>query len=68
MITLKGTYRNGTITLDEPLPKDLEGKKVEVIIQESSPQKRRTSGSAKGQIWISPDFDEPLEDFEPYMT
>jgi hypothetical protein len=29
--------------------------------------KRRQSGSAKGQIWISPDFDEPLEEFEPYL-
>ena len=67
MITLKGTYQNGIITLDEPLPKDLEGKKVEVIIQELSTQKRRKSGSAKGQIWMSSDFDEPLEDFEPYM-
>ena len=77
MITLKGTYRNGIITLDESLPKDLEGKKVEVLIQESSPQKRRKRGanprrfppqgnarrcgSAKGQIWMSSDFDEPLE-------
>ena len=24
-------------------------------------------GSAKGKIWISPDFDEPLEDFKDYM-
>ena len=24
-------------------------------------------GSAKGQIWMSPDFDEPLEDFDDYM-
>jgi hypothetical protein len=23
--------------------------------------KRRQRGSAKGQIWMSPDFDEPLE-------
>lgn len=24
-------------------------------------------GCAKGQIYISPDFDEPLEDFKDYM-
>lgn len=24
-------------------------------------------GSAKGEIWMSDDFDEPLEDFEDYM-
>jgi len=68
MITLQGTYQNGTIKLDEPLPKDLEGKKVEITVQEVPTRKRRKRGSAKGQIWISPDFDEPLEDFEQYMT
>jgi antitoxin (DNA-binding transcriptional repressor) of toxin-antitoxin stability system len=28
---------------------------------------RRKPGLAKGQIWMSEDFDEPLEDFEEYM-
>lgn len=27
---------------------------------------RRKIGTAKGQIWISGDFDEPLEDFKNY--
>jgi len=26
----------------------------------------RKAGSARGQFWISDDFDEPLEDFAPY--
>ena len=26
----------------------------------------RKPGSARGQIWISDDFDEPIPDFEPY--
>ena len=25
-------------------------------------------GSAKGQIWMAEDFDEPLDDFAPYMS
>lgn len=25
------------------------------------------AGSAKGKIWMSPDFDEPLEEFKEYM-
>ena len=31
--------------------------------------KRRPAkaGSAKGQVWMSEDFDEPLEDFKEYM-
>ena len=28
---------------------------------------KRKLGTAKGLIWISEDFDEPLEDFEEYM-
>gem|GEM_PF-1675190 len=27
----------------------------------------REPGSAKGEIWIAPDFDESLEDFKDYM-
>jgi hypothetical protein len=30
-------------------------------------KKQPKFGSAKGQIYISPDFDEPLEDFKEYM-
>ena len=29
--------------------------------------KRRQAGLSKGTVWISPDFDEPLEDFAEYM-
>jgi prevent-host-death family protein len=28
---------------------------------------RAKAGSAKGLVWISEDFDEPLEDFKEYM-
>ncbi len=37
------------------------------LVRFSQPKKRRQSGSAKGLIWISPDFDQPLEDFDEYM-
>ena len=37
------------------------------LIQFSPPPKRRQRGSAKGQIWMAPDFDEPLENFREYM-
>lgn len=26
----------------------------------------RSPGSAKGKVWMAPDFDDPLPDFEPY--
>ena len=37
-------------------------------IAKISPIKRSLKrGSAKGKVWISDDFDEPLEDFQEYM-
>ena len=37
------------------------------LIQFLQPTQRRQRGSAKGQVWMAPDFDEPLEDFKEYM-
>lgn len=70
MVTLKGISKNGQIILEKPLPSDLEGKQLEILIieEKSKTKKRRQSGSAKGQILMSPDFDEPLEDFEDYIS
>jgi Protein of unknown function (DUF2281) len=69
MIVLTATCKNGNITLDQPLPAEMEGKQIQVIVQEILvvPRKRRQAGSAEGQIWMAPDFDEPLEDFREYM-
>ncbi|MGB3207674.1 MAG: type II toxin-antitoxin system Phd/YefM family antitoxin [Crinalium sp.] len=39
-------------------------KPVAQILPIKRPLKR---GSAKGKVWISPDFDEPLADFQDYM-
>jgi hypothetical protein len=43
---------------------------VEFLKQKAKPKthlKKRQLGAAKGLIVISPDFDEPLEDFKDYM-
>lgn len=46
-----------------------DGSTFKLIPSESAPRKKRgLIGSAKGQIWMSDDFDEPLEDFEEYMS
>jgi Protein of unknown function (DUF2281) len=69
MVVLTATCKNGTIQFDRPLPADLEGKQIQVTIEEVKlVGKRRQSGSAKGQIRMSPDFDAPLEDFQEYMA
>lgn len=54
---------------------DLAIKGEEIIITQNdkpiakiSPIKRPLKrGSAKGKVWMSDDFDEPLEDFKNYM-
>lgn len=37
------------------------------VAQHVNAQERRQIGLTKGAAWISPDFDEPLEDFAEYM-
>ncbi len=37
------------------------------IVRLNQPKKRRQSGSAKGLIWMSDDFDAPLEELREYM-
>lgn len=63
-------------TLDQALvdllpgSKSLVGKKVEITITAAESnliEPRRRGGWAKGKIWVSDDFDEPLEDFRDYM-
>ena len=44
-----------------------DNKPLVKLVPLSTPRGAWTPGSAKGQIWISEDFDEPLEDFEDYM-
>ena len=43
---------------------------IDFLIQKNKKKpssKKPIFGCAKGQIYISPDFDEPLEDFKEYM-
>lgn len=45
-----------------------DGSAFKLVPSESTPAKGRgLIGSAKGEIWMSEDFDEPLEDFKEYM-
>jgi hypothetical protein len=71
-MTINGTIRNGVVVLAEgvSLP---EGTRVTVATvdqtdsEPSAPARAPTAGSAKGKVVMSPDFDEPLEDFAEYM-
>ncbi|MDQ3013450.1 MAG: DUF2281 domain-containing protein [Acidobacteriota bacterium] len=37
------------------------------VSEQPAKRKRRRAGTAKGNFWMSPDFNEPLEDFAEYM-
>jgi antitoxin (DNA-binding transcriptional repressor) of toxin-antitoxin stability system len=37
------------------------------LVPLSKVKPRPTFGSAEGEIWMSEDFDEPLDDFDDYM-
>ena len=57
----------------EMLPKNLKQEVsdfVDFLMQKSSEKRKKVIpqfGSAKGKIKMSPDFDEPLDDFKEYM-
>lgn len=40
---------------------------TEPIVEPPPSKKRRKGGQSDSIVWISPDFDEPLEDFKEYM-
>ena len=39
----------------------------EPIVESAPSKKKRKGGQSDSIVWISPDFDEPLEDFKEYM-
>jgi len=54
------------------LPKELQQEVsdfIDRLIEKSPPKEKAIPvfGWLKDKIWISPDFDEPLEDFKDYM-
>ena len=40
---------------------------VKLVPTPSRTKKPRKAGSARGQVWMSDDFDDPLDDFADYM-
>jgi antitoxin (DNA-binding transcriptional repressor) of toxin-antitoxin stability system len=39
---------------------------VKLVVIPKQVKGNRQAGSAKGMVWMSDDFDEPLEDFKEY--
>ena len=69
LTTVKGTYENGRIVLDE-IPRAKDKSKVVVTFLEETrpaPSQKRRLGSLKGKIGIPDNFNEPLDDLKEYM-
>ena len=71
------TVKNAQNSLNELLSDAHEGKMVvftaengwavKLVPTPIRAKKPRKAGSARGQVWMSDDFDDPLEDFADYM-
>jgi antitoxin (DNA-binding transcriptional repressor) of toxin-antitoxin stability system len=46
---------------------DDETRAVRIVVADGKEIRPRAPGSARGLIWMSDDFDAPLEEFEEYM-
>lgn len=75
MTTVKA--KEVTSKLDDLLAEAAKGEEVvivgedgtifKLVLSGTGEKKRGLVGSAKGQVWMADDFDEPLEDFKEYM-
>ncbi|MCF2504834.1 DUF2281 domain-containing protein [Dyadobacter sp. CY107] len=70
LTVIEGTYENGQVILDHK-PKVENKTKVVVIFEEiempTDTNEKRPFGISKGNITLSPDFNEPLDDLKDYM-
>jgi glucan biosynthesis protein len=71
LTTIRGTYSNGKVTLLEAPPTE---ETMEVLVtftkvkQAQNVPKQPVFGYSKGIVsYMSPDFDEPLEELKEYM-
>lgn len=64
-IHVRARYDGHVLVLEEPadLP---QGVVLELSVSPMEERSPREPGSAKGKIWMSDDFDAPLEDFAEY--
>ncbi|MBC3787832.1 DUF2281 domain-containing protein [Spirosoma utsteinense] len=71
LTAVKATYDNGQIIWDERPPVHKKTRVVITFLEEDAfidpALKKRQGGSMKGQISLSEDFNEPLDDLNEYM-
>ena len=68
LTVINGIYENGFVILEE---KPDFNKKMKVIVTFTEeviiPQKKRQAGVLDGKVWMSDDFNAPLDELKEYM-
>ena len=69
MLTVLGTYQKGRLILYEPVDTSREYKVLVTFVDDFAvtQKPKRVIGGLKGKIWLSDDFNEPLDDLKEYM-
>jgi hypothetical protein len=72
MNAIRISRRLDSQVIDWPELAPLIGKRVQIIVLEEEPQEEPTpagpqGGTAKGEIWMAPDFNDTPEEFKDYM-
>ena len=74
-ITIRVTIDEAAAHLEEMINKMMNGEEVIIIkndqeVAQLAPlsSQRRKPGSAKGMVFMSDDFDDPLPDFDEYLA
>ncbi len=70
LTTIQGMYHNGIVSFDEKPPIETTSKILITFLDNNKNtviKKARKAGGLKGQIWLSDDFNEPLDDLKDYM-
>ena len=75
LTTVKGTYENGKVTLEKPLPVSF-AKVIVTVVEENANEKTvnkpvnkpgRKFGIMKGSVQLPDNFNDPLDDLNEYQ-
>ena len=67
LTSIKGTYENGQITLDEQPPVNHKVRVIVTILDEVEEKSKIQFERMKGNFWMSDNFNDPIDDLKDYM-
>ncbi|QJD77628.1 hypothetical protein [Spirosoma rhododendri] len=67
LTTVQGTYQNGQIILHETPPVQEQTEVIVTFLTNEKKNATRRGGSMRGEVWMSDDFNAPVDDLSDYM-